>query len=268
VQSVPRSNLILLASGTQGEPVAALWRLATRAHPALTLDRGDRLVLSSRIIPGNDPAVLRMIGQFLRQGVEVRSRLTDPEVHVSGHAHRDEQRRMIETVRPRSFLPVHGTLHHLFRHAEFARSLGIQDVLVAENGDVIRVDGGPLRKIDTTPVGKIATYNGEEISEEVLREREALGRTGVAVVTLMVDGRGQLLAAPMLSTRGVLEEGEDVDLLRGAAIEVAQALSGRPFAAERPTDDQIIEVAQRAVRRHLDGVSGRRPVAVVHVVRP
>ncbi|MBI5537247.1 MAG: ribonuclease J [Deltaproteobacteria bacterium] len=268
VQAVPRSSLLVLASGTQAEPVAAMWRMATRSHPALALDPGDRVILSSRIIPGNDPAVLRMIGHLLRQGVEVRSRITDPEVHVSGHAHRDEQRRMLELVRPQSFVPVHGTLHHLHRHAQFARSLGQPDVLVAENGDVVEVGAGPLRKIDEVAVGKVATYDGEEISDDVLRERESLGRTGIAVVTLVVDVRGQLLSPPLLSTRGVLDAGEDKDLMRGAALEIAQALSGRPFASERPTDEQIIEVAQRAVRRNLDGISGRRPVAVVHVVRP
>ena len=117
-------------------------------------------------------------------------------------------------------------------------------------------------------MGKIATYDGEDVSDDVLQQREMLGRTGIAVVTLMVDARGQLLAPPLLSTRGVLDEGQDVDLLRGAAVEIAQALGSRPFGSERPTDDQIIEAAQRAVRRHLDGISGRRPVAVVHVVRP
>jgi ribonuclease J len=267
-QAVPRSSLLVLASGTQAEPVAAMWRLSTRSHPALTLDPGDRVVLSSRIIPGNDPGVLRMIGQLLHQGVEVRSRITDPDVHVSGHAHRDEQRRMIELIRPQSFVPVHGTLHHLHRHAQFARSLGQADVLVVENGDVIEVGAGPLRKVDETPVGRVATYDGEELSDELLREREALGRTGIAIVTLVVDSRGQLISPPVLSTRGVLDEGEDKDLMRAATIEIAQALSGRPFASERPSDEQLIEVAQRAVRRNLDGISGRRPVAVVHVVRP
>jgi len=267
-QAVQRSGLLVIASGTQGEPVAALWRLSDREHPALSLDSGDRLLLSSRIIPGNEPSVFRMIGKFLRCGIDVRSRITDPDIHVSGHAHRDEQMRMVEIIRPQSFIPVHGTLHHLYRHAGFARQWGVPEVLVAENGDVIEVDETGLHRAGTVEVGKIATFEGEEISEDVLREREALGRTGVAVVTLMVDSRGQLLAPPLVTTRGILDEDEDVDLMRGAALEVSQALSGRPFGHERPTDDQIVEAAQRAVRKRLDGVTGRRPVAVVHVVRP
>lgn len=267
-QAVPRSGLMVLASGTQGEPVAALWRLSDWEHPALRLDPDDRLVLSSRIIPGNEPSVFRMMGKFLRRGIEVRSRISDPDIHVSGHAHRDEQKRMYELIRPRSFIPVHGTLHHLYRHAGFAKQWGANDVIVAENGDVIEVTEESVRRTGTIEVGKIATYEGEEISDDVLREREALGRTGVAVVTLMVDARGQLLAPPLLSTRGILDDGEDLDLLRGAALEISQALAGHPFTSERPTDEQIIETAQRAVRKRLDGITGRRPVAVVHVVRP
>ena len=141
------------------------------------------------------------------------------------------------------------------------------DVLLAENGDVIELSDR-LRRVGTADVGKVATYDGEEIPDDVLREREVLGRTGIVVVTLMVDARGHLLAPPSLSTRGVLDEGEDMDLLRGAALEISKSLSGRPFTSERPTDEQIADVAQRAVRRHLDGVSGAKPVAVVHVVRP
>lgn len=267
-QSVPRDKLLVIASGTQAEPFAALARLSIRNHPALALDPGDTLVLSSRIIPGNDPAVLRMVGHFIRQGVEVQSRITDPELHVSGHAYRGEQKRMLELLQPRHFMPVHGTLHHLKRHADFARELGVQNVLVAENGDVIEFGPNGLRKMGVTEVGKIATFDGEEIPDDVLREREKLGRTGIAVVTLMVDSRGKLLASPFVSTRGVLDQDDDLDMLRDAASDIARALSGRPFSNERPSDLQIIEVAERAVRRRLDGISGRRPLAVVHVVRP
>ena len=265
--TLPRRSLLVIASGTQAEPLAALQRLASRTHPALTLEPRDTLVMSSRIIPGNEPGVLRMYGHFIRQDLEIRSRLTDPGIHVSGHAHREEQRRMIEMLQPRSFMPVHGTLHHLKRHADLARTLGVTDVLLAENGDVVEFGPDGLRKTDFTEVGKVATFEGEEIPDDVLKQREVLGRTGIAVVTVMVDTRGKLLAPPFLSTRGVLDEDLDQDLLRVTAADVADALSGRPFTSDRPTDQQIIDVAERALRRNLDGITGRRPCAVVHVVR-
>jgi ribonuclease J len=225
------------------------------------------VVISSLIIHGNDPAVFRMMGDLIRQGVEVRIRITDDDVHVSGHAHRDEQRRMIELLQPRCFMPVHGTLHHLKRHADFARELGIPNVILAENGDVVEVSHASMRKVDVVEVGKIATWDGEEVSEDVLREREALGRTGIAIVTLAVDVRGRLLGPPFISTRGVVTEGDDVGILRSAAMDLVQTMDARPFTQERPTDDNISDLAQRVLRRSFDGFSSRRPVAVVHVVR-
>ncbi|MFW5741228.1 MAG: MBL fold metallo-hydrolase RNA specificity domain-containing protein, partial [Myxococcota bacterium] len=188
-------------------------------------------------------------------------------LHVSGHAHREEQKRMIELLRPRSFMPIHGTLHHLARHAAFARELGVKDVLLAEDGDVVELREQGLRRMGVTEVGKLATFSGDEIPEEVLKQRESLGRYGAAFVTVRVDRRGQLIAPPVVATRGVLHDEEERELLDGTVQDVAKTLSGWSFSSEYPTDQQIIEVAERAVRRSLDGISGRRPVAIVHVVR-
>jgi len=267
VSGIPGRESLVIASGTQAEPMAALSRLAVRNHPALELSPGDQLILSSRIIPGNDPAVFRMMSNFIRQGVQVHSRITNPSLHVSGHAHRDEQRRMIELLRPRRFMPIHGTLHHLDRHAAFARQMNIEHVLLGENGDVIELRKQGLRKLGVTEVGKVATYGGDEIPDEVLKQRESLGRYGVAVLTLRVDAHGRLVEPPILATRGVLDDEKERELLDGATANVAKTISGWSFSSEYPTDQQIIEVAERAVRRNLDGISGRRPVAVVHVVR-
>lgn len=267
VAKLPRRDSLVIASGTQAEPMAALSRLAVRNHPVLALSPDDLLLMSSRIIPGNDPPVFRMMGNFIRQGVRVESRITNPALHVSGHAYREEQQRMIELLRPKNFVPVHGTLHHLNRHAEFARSLNVPHVLLAENGDVLELRADGVRKMGVTDVGKVATFSGDEIPEGVLKQRENLGRYGVALVTLKVDAHGNLLAPPILNTRGVIDDDEEKDVLDGATANVAKVLSGWSFSSEYPTDQQIIEVAERAVRRNLDGISGRRPVAIVHVVR-
>ena len=268
VGSMARRQSLVIASGTQAEPMAALARLSVRNHPALALAPDDLLLLSSRIIPGNDPDVFRMVGNFIRQRVRVMNRISNPSLHVSGHAHRDEQRRMIELLRPKHFLPVHGTLHHLHRHAEFARSLGVPNVTLAENGEVLEFGAKGLRKCDVAEVGKVATYNGEEILPGVLKHREHLGRQGVAVLTLAVDNRGRLLVPPALSTRGVLDDVEESDVLRGAVENVAKVLSSWSFTSDYPTDQQIADVAERAVQRNLDGLSSRRPMTIVHVVRP
>jgi ribonuclease J len=265
--SVGQRQSLIIASGTQGEPMAALSRLSFQTHPALTLAPKDVLVLSSRVIPGNDPAVSRMISNFIRQGVSVVHRVTNPSIHVSGHAHRDEQRRMIELLRPSVFVPVHGTLHHLHRHAEFARSLGVPTVMAAENGEVLELSSGGIRVGDVVEVGKIATYNGDELLPSVLKQREYLGRHGVAVLTLAIDARGRMIFPPWLSTRGVLDDMEERDVLNGAVENVVKALSSWSFSEQNPSDQEVMEVAERAVQRSLDGLSSRRPMTIVHVVR-
>ena len=184
--SMARERVLFIASGTQAERMRArspAWPPST--HPVLRLDAGDTVVLSSHgSSPGNTTApVFDMMADLLRTGVDLHTRNTDKSIHASGHAHRDEQRRMIELTRPQAFIPLHGTLHHLFRHAELAREQGVGAVLVAENGEVVELSAeGPPVKAGRVPVGKVATSGGDELSEDILRERAQLGRGGVAFV--------------------------------------------------------------------------------------
>ncbi|GAC1542763.1 MAG: ribonuclease J [Polyangiales bacterium] len=168
---VPRRELLVVATGSQAEPRAALARLALDDHPRLRLEPGDTVVLSARAIPGNDVAVMRMIGDLYRRGCHVRIKETDPALHTSGHAHRDEQRAMIDWVRPGAFVPVHGTRHHLERHAALAREAGVADVLVVENGEIAEAAADGVRKVGTTRVGRVAVDPAGPIPDAVLRER-------------------------------------------------------------------------------------------------
>jgi len=265
--SLPRDRLLVVASGTQAERGSALTRLAAGTHPQLRLDAGDTVVLSSRIIPGNDRPVFDMMGELLRLGVDLVSRVTDRGVHASGHAHQDEQRRMIEMTRPRAFVPVHGTLHHLHRHAALARGSGVGEVLIAENGDVVEIAAGaPPAKAGRVPTGKVATFGGEELSDDVIRERSMLGRTGAFFVAVALDRRGGLAATPQIVSRGVLDPSfagvsRKVQLAVAAAVEQAD-----PRA--RGDDDAIADIARLAARRALESHAGRRPVILVTVSRP
>jgi ribonuclease J len=233
------------------------------------LDPGDRVIFSNRVIPGNEPAVTLMTNGFLRQGVEVRSSITDPGVHVSGHAYRDEQSRMIDLVQPRGFVPVHGTLHHLHQHGKLARELGVPEVVVLENGEIAeRGPETPLRKLrDTAEWGRVPTWAGEPIPDRVLADREAIARSGVAFVTVLVDGWGRPAGPTTVSTRGVLDEEEDAIVLREAAREVDRALETRPNTRERPTDEEIAEIARLAARKRLELAVKKKPVTVANVVR-
>jgi ribonuclease J len=264
--AMPRERLLCVASGTQAERMSALTKLATGTHPTLKLDEGDVVVLSSRIIPGNDRAVFDMMASFLRMGVELVTRITDRRVHASGHAHRDEQLEMIELTRPRSFVPVHGTLHHLTRHAELARDAGVDGVLVAENGDVVELARSkPLERVARTKVGRVAAHGGEQVSDEVLRERAQLGRAGIAFVSLVLDRNSALASAPSVLARGVVEPALK-DALRGAQAAVTRAVAESP-AKVRASDDEVGEIARLAARRSIEGQTGHRPVVVVSVTR-
>lgn len=264
--STPRERLLVLASGTQAERMSTLTRLSIGTHPALRLVEGDRVLLSSRIIPGNDRPVSEMIDAFLRLGVDVLSRLDHPRIHASGHAHRDEQLRMIELTRPRAFVPVHGTLHHLMRHAALARDAGVGEVLVAENGEVFEVeDAGAPAKRARAPVGRVATFNGDELSDEVLRERAMLGRGGALFVAVVLDKSGLPAAPPQVSARGAIEPSMS-GALRKAAAAVARSL-GETDARIRMLDDALSEVLRLAARRAIENATGRRPTVMVTITR-
>jgi ribonuclease J len=264
--TMPRDKLLIIASGTQAERMSSLTRLSTGTHPLLRLDQGDMVLLSSRVIPGNDRPVYDMMASFLRLGVELVSWPVDRRIHASGHAHRDEQTRMLKLTRPKGFMPVHGTLHHLFRHAELARSTGVTDVMVAENGDVVELGReAPLGKNGRSTVGKVATFRGEEIAEDVIRERAQLGRMGIAFVSLLLDKRGALAAPPKVVERGVLDPFDDA-VLRAASKAVEQAVADSD-PRTRSKDEEIADVVRLATRRTIESYTGRRPLVAVALTR-
>jgi ribonuclease J len=241
-------------------------RLATGAHSLIRLEQGDVVVLSSRIIPGNDRPVYDMMASFLRLGVELVTWTTNRRVHASGHAHRDEQARMIALTRPRSFVPLHGTLHHLFRHAALAREAGVEDVLIAENGEAIEIGKvAPLVKAGRAQVGRVATFRGEAIDDDVIRERAQLGRMGIAFVSLLLDRSGSLAAPPKVVERGVLDPSED-GVLHAAAKAVEHAIA-ECDSRTRSKDEDLADVVRLATRRTIEARTGRRPLVAVALTR-
>lgn len=268
IRSLPRERMLCIASGTQAERSSALVKLAAGTHPLLRLDPGDVVVLSSRIIPGNDRPVFDLMGELLRSGIDLRTWITDRGVHASGHAHREEQTRMIELTRPRSFVPIHGTYHHLVRHAELARNAGVPDVLVAENGEVIELgESKKLSKGKRVPVGKVAAHGGGDLPDEVIRERASMARTGLVFVAVVLDRRGSTAAPPRLVQYGVVDHAEGAsDVLRAAAMAVTRAIASAD-AHTRSNDEGVAEVCRFAARRTIEHKTGRRPIVVVSVSR-
>jgi len=266
-QSTPRDRLLVLATGTQGEAPAALTRLAQNAHPELRLEPGDRVIHSARIIPGNESHVYALLDRLERAGIDVRWARMDPAIHASGHAHRGEQRALIEHLRPRSFLPVHGTFMHLKRHAELARECGVEDVVTVENGTVVELDEGGLRVAGRVPVGRTYRELGARVPERVIADRKLMAELGLAVVTVLVDDRGRPLGACDLLTRGVVHEDLQQELLDDACDAVLEALESAAWIVERPSEDDLEIEAKRALKRFFAHRLGRKPLCYAVVLK-
>jgi ribonuclease J len=260
---LPRERLLLLAGGTQAERNSALKRLSLGVHPLLKLGEGDTVIFSSRIIPGNDRPVFAMMNDLLRRGITLKTRFSDPGVHTSGHAGRSEQTRMIELCRPKCFLPVHGTLHHLLRHEELARELGVNETAVVENGTPVVCDGEALWKDSAVPHGRIAiAVGGEALSSDTHQRRVELGRLGIAFVSLAVGRDGKPAAHPAVRTRGVPLLDNDSTALRAVARELARSVD--TFHPGRGMT--LAEFVRRAARRKLEDLSGTRPIVEVEIL--
>ena len=259
-RSYPRDRLLVLAGGTQAEPNSAMRRLSLGHHPMFKLETGDTVILSSRVIPGNERAVYEMQNDLLRHRVLLKNRVTDPGVHTSGHAGRSEQKHMLELVRPRCFLPVHGTLQHLQSHAALAEELGVRAVKVVEDGVPVLCDGGALLTESRVKHGKIpVAMGGEPLTEATLRERADLARSGVVLVALTLDREHRSVAPARVIARGVpaLPAPALAILERDVARSLESYREGRGLSLD--------EFLRRSVRRKVEEITGTRSTVEVLV---
>lgn len=259
---LPPDKIMLLCTGSQGEPRAAIARIAEDTHPNIALDEGDLVVFSSKTIPGNEKAVSAVHNNLARLGVDV---ITSDEalVHTSGHPRQDELKLLYAWLKPRVLIPMHGEPRHLLRHVELAEEAGIAETLMAENGDLIRLCPRPAQIVDETPAGRLHV-DGKLIVPAIegpAKFRRKLSFVGIVVVSLVVDRKGALV-----SDIGIISDGLPGDLdetLRAAADETFQSLP-RP---RRQNDEQVIEAVRTAVRRSADAEWGKKPVCRVLIHR-
>jgi ribonuclease J len=265
---LPRRELAVLTTGTQGEPRSALARLARGEHPDLAIEAGDTVVLSSRQIPGNELAVGRLVDDLCRRGAEVRWQGL-PALHATGHAQELELRRLIALTRPRDFVPVHGEYRHLARHAALAAAEGVpkERCHLLVDGQVLELaDGGAAVLPERVPTGRVYAVRDEmgasDVPHLVVQDRRLLAETGLCIVVLAVSrSTGAVVRGPDLFGMGVAGlEGSEGELRR-EALQAVEALS--PLARADPAEVQ--EALRSAVRRYFRRTTGRRP-AVLPVV--
>jgi len=264
VSAQRRNGVLVLAGGTQGESASALRRLASGTHQLLRLLPGDTVIHSARVIPGNERAVHQLFCDLLRQGIRLHTYKSDPDVHTSGHAGRSEQAEMIRLLRPAAFVPVHGTLHHLMAHERLARSLGVPDTLVVENGTPVLLNGKALTAGAPVTHGTVSiAFGGEALDKETMRRRVELARTGVVIVSVVLGRDGTCLYGPSVRARGV--PGLDTVPEAVMAVErgVRECLRRKPGSSSNHTEEEI----RRAARRALTDWSGTRPVVVVQMLQ-
>ncbi len=265
---LPRDEVLLMCTGSQGEPRAALSRIAFGTHPNVVLDPGDTVIFSSRTIPGNERSVDRVQDRLVRLGLDIITN-RDRLVHVSGHPSRAELKQMYGWVRPRFLVPVHGELRHLHAHAELAREEGgVEDALLVENGTLLGISERGARRLGRVPTGRL-TPDGRNLSPldgDALRARKRMAVNGSALVSLVVSRDGSLLADPQISVRGLSEEIEEGRLQEVLADAVERAVTALP-GGKRHDDNAIRDAARSALRRTLRNRYDKRPVMEIHVMR-
>lgn len=253
-------QLVIMTTGTQGEPSSALARIAIGEHKQIQIEKGDVVIISARTIPGNERAVAHLIDNLYRRGAEVVSH-ENPDVHVSGHACEEELKLMLNLTRPKFFIPIHGTLRHLIHHARLAQSVGIPHGVVITNGQVAEIAGETINVLeDRVANGKVfIDAEAEEVPEVVVRDRQHLAEDGFVIVVVAVDSSGRLIRDPEIVTRGLVHVDASQDML----IELRAQLVG--MFDESPSDelrdsDLLQEKMRALLKRYFRKKMGRRPL--------
>ncbi len=260
VAEVEGDRIVVMTTGTQGEPSSALSRMAVGEHKQVTIEKGDTVVISARTIPGNERAVTHVIDNLYRRGAEVLT-LENADIHVSGHACQEELKLMLNVTRPKFFIPIHGTLRHMIHHARLAESVGVRHGVVITNGQVATIDGDSIEVLEErVRHGKVfIDAEAEEVPEVVVRDRQHLAEDGFVIVVVAVDSDGKLIRDPEIITRGLVH----VDASQEILDEVRDMLVG--MFAETPRDhlrdSDLLQEAMRArLKRYFRKSMNRRPM--------
>ncbi len=265
IKKYANEEIVIIASGCQGEPVSAMARIAVDSHKQASIDEGDTIVMSSRIIPGNERSISRMMGHIFKKGGRVIDSSV-AHVHVSGHPKQDDLQILAEALRPKYYVPIHGEARQLYRHRNFIASTGLVDpdnVLIVESGDVLELGANSARVTAKILVGRtfIDSTGLGEVAEMVVRDRRNLSYDGVVMPIVAINPTsGAIEAEPELVTHGFIdsEDGDMLADLRGV-VESTISTSGH---AERIDEAVIKDKIRLSLKRHIQKSTGRRPVII------
>lgn len=264
---VPPEKIVLMLTGSQGEPRAALNRIAEGDHREIVLDPGDTVVFSSRPIPGNEKAIGRLQSRLMKLGCKIVT-ASDATVHVSGHGSRDDIAQMYQWVRPKIAIPVHGEHYHLVEHANLAQSCQVPHGIVPENGDIICIDGEQVSAIGSVDLNVLAVDGNRviQVANGPIRERARLMREGSIHATVVVDRKGQLLADVQITMTGVFTDDEQVDAEDDLLDQIEDNIDQMEKSI-RLDDEAMKEAVRLVIRRQVKAKINKKPVISVALVR-
>ncbi|WP_332771421.1 ribonuclease J [Phenylobacterium sp.] len=266
----PDDKILYLCTGSQGEPRAALSRIADGTHQHVKLGAGDACVFSSRVIPGNEVPIRNLQNRLADRGVRLYTERDHPGIHVSGHPCRDELARMYAWARPEIAVPTHGERRHLLEHAAFAKDLQVQQTVAPRNGDMVRLAPGRAEIIDEVPAGRIYVDAGFLTPEngDALRERRHAAYNGVLAVSVVLDGRGKIVSGPRVKALGLpADEDYSMDEVLDDLAEDAETAFGKLKGDQREIDSEVEMALSRAVKKASQRIWGKRPVVETTVLR-
>jgi ribonuclease J len=264
INETKKSKLTVLISGTQGEPMSALSRVAVDSHKTISINPGDTVVLSSRIIPGNEKTIFRMIDHLSKRGADVLYGSMNPPLHVSGHGSMEELRLVLNLVRPRYFVPVHGEYRQMSKHVRLAshlRGIGLEESFILETGDVLEFDKRGARKAGRVTVGRVCIDSGavgEVVGDMVIRDRRLISEDGIVLPILAINKHTGKIESAEVVSRGFALEG-DADFMRSAREVVARSLENS--SAEEKGDVGLVKEKIRGdLKRFISRETQRRPL--------
>lgn len=265
--TLPPNKVLVLLTGSQGEPRAALARIANDDHPAIDLSPGDTVILSSRTIPGNEKPVNRILNSVITNGIEV---ITDRDelVHVSGHPRRGELKKLYEWLKPELVVPVHGEAMHLHDNAVLAKQAGIHEVVTCRNGDIVQLFPAPAGVVDQFQSGRLYKDGALLVSanDDVVKDRKKLSFAGVISIAIALQGRGQLADEPVVEFAGIPEQaGKDGSMFDLIVDAIHSGVESMPKARRRDPDE-VGEAVRRSVRGAVNAAWGKKPVCHVLVL--
>jgi ribonuclease J len=267
--ALPPERLTFLTTGSQGEPLSVLHRVALDDHKTIKIEPGDTVILSSKFIPGNEKTISNLINHLYRRGAEVHYEKVS-EIHVSGHASQEELKTMLQLTRPRYFVPVHGEYRHLVRHRKLAQDVGLPEdhCFTLEDGDVLEITATSARKVQSIQVGRVFV-DGKgvgDVGDVVIRDRRHLSEDGMVLAVMAIHQQsGEIVAGPDLISRGFMRDEEGEEILEQARKVVLDTLAG--ISRETRTDPaELQEEVRKSLRRYFRKKLERHPVVLPYII--